>query len=130
MESTSGKRTVININETVKKHAQIVPSILPAHTLSGCDSVPQLFAIGKTKVVNTLKKSFRLKELGNLISDFNHILAESTSSICAVLWCKGRIEHVTSQVTPAKFSVHIIITYLLYFVQTQLLRPKSSDDGG
>ena len=76
MEATSGERTGININDTVKKHAQIVPFILPAHALSGCDSVPQLFGIGKTKVVNTLKKSFRLKELGNLTSDSDHILAE------------------------------------------------------
>ena len=88
MEATSGKRTVININETAKKHAQIGPSILPAHALSGCECVPQLFGIGKTKVVNTLKKSFRLKELGNLTSDFDHILAESTPFICACYGAK------------------------------------------
>ena len=82
MEVTSGKRTGININETVEKHAHIVPFILPVHALSGCDNAPQLFGIGKTKVVNTLKKSFRLNELGNLTSDFDHILAESTSFIC------------------------------------------------
>ena len=79
MEATSGKRTVININETIKKHSTIYFTSM--YALSGCDSVPQLFGIGK--VINTLKKSFRLKELGNVTSDFDHILVESTSFICA-----------------------------------------------
>ena len=64
MEATSGKRTVININETVKKHTNIASSILPAHALSGCDSVPQLFGIGKTKVITTLKKNLQTQRIG------------------------------------------------------------------
>ena len=45
MEAVSGSRTVININEVVKKHSKIIPNILGAHALSGCDTVSSFFSI-------------------------------------------------------------------------------------
>jgi len=42
MESPSQGRVVIDIKGTVKKHAKIVKEILPAYTISGCDSVTLL----------------------------------------------------------------------------------------
>ena len=52
---TKDSSTTILINEAVKKHKSIVPSMLDAHALVGCDSVPKLFGIAKIKVINALK---------------------------------------------------------------------------
>ena len=52
---TKDSSTTISINETDKKHKSIVPSILADHALTGCDSVPKLYGIGKVKAFNALK---------------------------------------------------------------------------
>ena len=49
---------MISINETVKKHKSIVPSILAGHALTGCDSVLKLSGIGKAKAISALKSVF------------------------------------------------------------------------
>ena len=56
MLSFSSDSTMININETIEKHSEIVPSLLVAHALSGCDTVAALSGIRKKTVVNVLKK--------------------------------------------------------------------------
>ena len=56
--------TTISINETVQKHKSIVPPILAGHALTGCDSVPKLYGIGKAKAINALK-SVSLSVFGN-----------------------------------------------------------------
>ena len=50
METVSGSRTVMNINDVVKKHSKIIPNILGAHSLSGCDTVSSFSSIGKSAV--------------------------------------------------------------------------------
>ena len=52
---TKDSSTTISINEIVKKHKSIVPSILAAHPLTRYDSIPKLYGIGKAKAINTLK---------------------------------------------------------------------------
>ena len=47
MESPINGRSIINIAETVKKHCQILPNLLPAHALTGCDTVACHFGVGK-----------------------------------------------------------------------------------
>ena len=34
----------------------IIPSILSAHALTGCDTVPMMFGIGKAKAINIIQK--------------------------------------------------------------------------
>ena len=47
MQSTSlESNNVTNINATFEKHEAIVPNILAAHALSGCDTVGTYFGIG------------------------------------------------------------------------------------
>jgi len=41
--------TMIDINKTAKRNAKIVLSPIAAHALSGYDSVPKMFGIGKRK---------------------------------------------------------------------------------
>ena len=53
---TNDSSTTISINKKIKNHKSIVPSILTAHALTGCDSIPKFYGIEKTKMINALKK--------------------------------------------------------------------------
>ena len=46
MTSPVQLRSMIGIKATVEKHHAIVPGLLAAHVLSGCDTVPIYFGIG------------------------------------------------------------------------------------
>ena len=65
MEETSEQWKMIDIGKTVAKHKDIIPSLIAAHTLSGCDSVPQMFGIGKKTILKKLK-DYPLRSLGKL----------------------------------------------------------------
>ena len=64
MESPIKGRTVVDIGKTVQKHSEIVEGILPAHALSGCDTVASYFGIGKATLLKTLRSGHSLKLLG------------------------------------------------------------------
>ena len=51
MEATSRDRQVIDIGKTVLEHKNIVPSLLAAHSISGCDTVART---GKSTVIKRL----------------------------------------------------------------------------
>ena len=65
MESFNSNRSVINIIQSKNKHSSIMPSLIAAHALSGCDSVPRLFGIGKLTVLKHLKQGILLTSLGH-----------------------------------------------------------------
>lgn len=66
MESPIRGRLLIDIKTTVQKHRDIVPDLLAAHALSGCDTTACHFGIGKCKVVKVLEKGHSLSLLGQL----------------------------------------------------------------
>ena len=47
-------RAVIDINATVDLHRDIIPDLLAAHGLTGCDTVATYFGIGKAAVLRVL----------------------------------------------------------------------------
>ena len=49
MESPVHGRQTIDIRATVKEHANILPNLLAAHRLSGCDTVAPCYGTGKVK---------------------------------------------------------------------------------
>ena len=49
MEAFTSNRSMVDINETAKGSAEIVPSLIAVHALLGCDNVPKMFGIGKKK---------------------------------------------------------------------------------
>ena len=49
MENFSPGKSIINIGRTVEQHHQIVPNLIGFHALTGCDSVPMMFGLGKEK---------------------------------------------------------------------------------
>ena len=57
LESTGSTRSIICIGSTVKIHEEIVPYLPAANRLTGCDSVPMMFGIGKIKVCAVIAKS-------------------------------------------------------------------------
>ena len=64
LEDFSADKKLISISKTVAENTSLIPSLLSAHALTGCDTVPMMFGVGKTKLLNILKK-FPLKCLGN-----------------------------------------------------------------
>ena len=85
MEETHHDRDIIDINETIASSQEnVISSILPMHALTGCDTEPKLFRIGKKTAINVLKKQrFEFQHLGNIDSDVNDVMAEATSFIGA-----------------------------------------------
>ena len=50
MESTKEEWNIIDVGQTAIKHCDILANVLAGDALSGCDSVPQMFNIGKKTV--------------------------------------------------------------------------------
>ena len=83
MEPTKKDRVVTNITETVKKHEDIMTSILPAYGISGGDSVARYHGIGKATVLKTLKKKTfsGFEHFGKPEYSMEDVLSEATSFI-------------------------------------------------
>ena len=72
MQYPPSARTAIPIPKTIES-LPVVSSVLAAHVLSGCEAVPQLFGIGKKKVLKLLKgqdnNANGIEQLGNIDPD-------------------------------------------------------------
>ena len=79
MEASASNRSMVDINKTAKKNAEIVPSLIATHALSGCDSVPKIFGIGKKKIVSVLQQGFHLQKLRDIQSGKTSIIEECSS---------------------------------------------------
>ena len=87
MESTSRSRSSIDIGATEAKHSDIVPQLIAAHAVSGCDTVGCYHGIGKTKVVKALSAGIQLNHLGDPKASLDDVMKESTNFIGA---CYGQ----------------------------------------
>ena len=63
--------------------------LLPAHALSGCDTVACYFGVGKGSVVNGLKAGYELSTIGNINVSFTDVIEQVTAFISA---CYGMKE--------------------------------------
>ena len=75
MEDFKDTNKIIDIGKTVKKHTDIMPSITAVHAISGCDSVPGLFNIGKRKALSKVR-NMPLRFIGKIESQKNDVLQE------------------------------------------------------
>ena len=74
----------IDIMKTGKTHFDIIPNLLAMHSLSGCDTVPQLYNMGKKTFLKHIKKSTRgLPNLGNEDTDIIDVVDESIFLVAA-----------------------------------------------
>ena len=80
MEATGSDRTVIDIAATVREHSDVVTNLLAMHCLSGCDTVVQLFGIGKLfgTALKILTAGLSLTKLGCLDIPSSDVIAEAS----------------------------------------------------
>ena len=55
METFTDESKIISINRSVECNRDIIPSLVALHALTGCDSVPMMFGIGKARGLKALK---------------------------------------------------------------------------
>ena len=75
MDDFKDTNKIIDIGKTVKKHTDIMPSITAVHAISGCDSVPGIFNIGKRKALSKVR-NMPLRLIGKIESQKNDVLQE------------------------------------------------------
>lgn len=80
MESPSKERAILNIKVTQAKHRDIVKNLLPAHALSGCDTMACYFDTGKGTVIKILKAGY---------APLPEVIAQAT---CFISACYGMKE--------------------------------------
>ena len=100
MRSTnSSHMKILDVQATVNENKDIVNQLLPAHALSGCDTVSQLYGIGKGTVLRILKSGRTLSNLGMISASMSDVIEEATSFISA---CYGSSDAVN--MSDARFS--------------------------
>ena len=87
-------RDAYDIPETVKQHADLIPKILVAHGLTGCDTVCSPLTVGKTKAVNAAKKNTFLK-IGHVNATVEEIMEESTKFLVDCYGCRFPVQSMT-----------------------------------
>ena len=80
MEDFNPDKTLISIRRTVERNRDLVPSLIPLHALTGCDTVPMLYGIGKAKALAVLKKH-PLNYVGDASAGIEDVKVEGTSFI-------------------------------------------------
>jgi hypothetical protein len=88
MQSPINGRSSIDIKETAHKHADIVPSILALHALTGCDSLAATYGVGKTTAIAVARKGHTLGQLGQPTADIIEVVKQSTAFMAACYGCK------------------------------------------
>ena len=57
------------------KHKDLIPSLIPLHSLSGCDTGPKMFGIGKAKAISAAVKC-PLQLLGQENANITKVIEE------------------------------------------------------
>ena len=99
LEPTTSSRNMICIRKSVQSNIKIIPSLLAGHALTGCDSVPRMFGIGKKATCSVLKK-YTLSQLGEEDADIDKMIIECKQFVAA---CCGI--HNKSNMSDVRFAV-------------------------
>ena len=83
MESPSKERAILDIKLTQAKHKEIVTNLLPAHAISGCDTVACYLGFGKGRVIKHLKEGCDLSAIGNVDASLQQVIDQATRFISA-----------------------------------------------
>ena len=92
MDSFSSENKVINIKKTVDTNVDIVGSLVALHSISGCDTVPMMFGIGKAKSLNALAK-VPLVLLGEKDARLEDVIEEGKKFVAK---CYGQVSSSSS----------------------------------
>ena len=83
LQLTQSNRAFIDIPASVQSLQNIVPQLLPAHALSGCDTVAMCHGIGKTKMLKAVQSSkCSISLLGDLNAPMEDIIKQATDFMC------------------------------------------------
>ena len=85
-------RSIIDINATVNQDLDIIPNLLAAHGLTGCDSVAPYFGIGKSVALNVLRSGVHSL---SFISDTNCTLSDMSQATPYILACYRQTKCMT-----------------------------------
>ena len=55
MESPKRERKILDLNSTVTENLSIIPGLLEAYVLTGCDTVASFYGIGKGTTIKVLR---------------------------------------------------------------------------
>ena len=94
MEALGTTRSLIDINRTAKKHAKIVPSLIGAHELSGCDYVPKLYGIDKKTIINLISHRKLNTEHGTLQDHWQMFMLQEQNCFNYVLVSRMQITYL------------------------------------
>ena len=78
---STDENEVIDIGLTVSEHEDIIPSMLGAHAMTGCDTVARCNTIGKKTAFNIMKPGCLLDLLGDLNEDIESVVSQATTFI-------------------------------------------------
>ena len=125
MESPAHERQTIDIRATAKKHANILPNLLAAHGLSGCDTVAPCYGIGKMKILKILKQgNHSISCLRDLKANWPDVVKQATSFMLA---CYGvpKLDSMTGKSKPMENKelgedAAPCLSYIPCLLQTQL----------
>ena len=85
--------SMIDINATVNQHHDIIPNLLAAHGLTGCDTVASYFGTGKSVALNVLRSVVHsLSSTGDTNCTLSGIMTQATPYILA---CYGQTKCMT-----------------------------------
>ena len=90
MVSPVRDRAVIDMNSTVQANIELMPDLLAAHGITGCDTVATYFGIGKAIALKVLRsRKYPLNMIGDVASDLPDAIHQATQFVLA---CYGQPE--------------------------------------
>ena len=66
MPETDSSHNAVDFNKTVQRDIDLIPNLLAAHALSGCDTTARYYDVAKETVVKQLKKACKYYSFGTL----------------------------------------------------------------
>ena len=75
LEDFSADKGTINIKKRVLAHINVVPGLPTVHVLTGCNSVPGMYRIGKGKAISVANK-MQLVSVGQLSASLDEVVME------------------------------------------------------
>ena len=86
LQPTPKARASIDIQASVSNLSNIIPELLPAHALSGCDTVSMCYRIGKGKMLKPVKSGrCSLRLLGDITVDVESVTEQAVAFMCSCL---------------------------------------------
>ena len=93
MDPFSGGSKLISIKKSVNAKEHIMPSLVALHAISGCDTVPMMFGIGKVKSLKVVEK-VPLVHIGEVNAELEEVIDQEKRFLAK---CYGQVETSSSK---------------------------------